>query len=152
MNAILERLGKGREEIQERIEDQIGALQERQRQLKERGERAVSEGRDRFRALEAGALEQALELLVRANDKLDAAVLKRGEEALEELLVSVRAGQASTLPIEGFDELSIKKIKPHFEAMSVVDLKSIRAYEASNKNRVTLLRAIDAHLEEIGAA
>ena len=151
MNAILERIGKGREQITGHIEERIEALQKRKSEILDQGEKAVNEGRGRIRVLEANALEQALDLLVKANDKLEdrSSLLKRGEEALEELLVSVRAGQSVTLPIDGFDELSIKKIRPFIEDMDALNLRAIRAYETCNKNRVTLLREIDNRLEEI---
>ncbi len=149
MSVIFDRIEKGREQLQHQIE----AIQGRQKALLEQSERALTEGREKIRVLEANALEQALELLVRANGTLDdrSALLKRGERALAELLVTVRSGQATTLPVEGFDELSIKNLKPLLEGLKVTDLKAIRAYEVANKNRVTLLREIDTLLDALQA-
>jgi seryl-tRNA synthetase len=149
MNAIIEKLEKSREQITGRLE----ALQKRQREIINQGEKAVSEGKDRMRVIEATALTQALELVAMTNDKLEdrSAILKRGEEALGDLLVTVRAGQESTLPIEDFDGLSIKKLRPYIEELDAINLRAVRVYESANKNRITLLREIDAQLEDLAA-
>jgi hypothetical protein len=153
MNAIIERLEKGRDQITGHIEDRIEALQRRQRAIFTHGEKAVTEGKGRIRVIEVSALTQALDLLAKTNDKIEdrSSLLKRGEETLEDLLVSVRSAQPSTLPIEDFDGLSIRKLRPFIGELDAIDLKSVRAYEAANKNRITLLREIDAQLEAFAA-
>jgi len=153
MNAIIERLEKSRDQITGHIEDRIEALHRRQRAILTQGEKAVTQGKGRIRVIEVSALTQALDLLAKTNDKIEdrSSLLKRGEETLEELLVSARAAQPSTLPIEDFDGLSIRKLRPFIVELGAIDLRSVRAYEAANKNRVTLLREIDAQLEAFAA-
>lgn len=153
MNAdtIRNRIEKRADEIRSAVDEKVTNLRQRREEMKKQGEEAVTAARDRIRTLEAETLEGALDLLGKARNTLGdrATVLSKGEEALSELLVSVRAGQAATLPIENFDELSIKKITPFLDGLALIDLKALRAYEADHKNRVTLLKDLD---ERIGAA
>ena len=53
-----------------------------------------------------------------------------------------RAKKSSTMPIEGYDRLSIREVVPHLTALSGPQLKAVTAYEKAGKNRVTLLRAV----------
>ena len=115
--------------------------------LKQRDD-AARVGRETILGLEATALEGARDLLAKAEELVgpNAAFLARGRSALEDALVTVRSAYAGGLPIEGYDALSVSKITPHLDDLSASDLKTVRAYEAANKNRKTLLRELDARL------
>jgi hypothetical protein len=52
------------------------------------------------------------------------------------------------LPIEGFDDLTVEEVVPHLEDLDAEDLSVIEAYEIANKNRTTLLEAIEAARSE----
>jgi len=119
--------------------------------LQQHGEKTLFAARDRIRVVEVEGLESAADLIGRARTRLGerATVLKRGEEALNELIVNVKAGQEVTLPLEGFDDLSIKKIEPHLDGLALSDLRVLRLYEVENKNRVTLIKEIDARIEAL---
>lgn len=49
--------------------------------------------------------------------------------------------------IEGYDEMNVKDIVALLPSLSKEKLQEVRAYEAANKNRVTVLREIDTMLE-----
>jgi hypothetical protein len=52
------------------------------------------------------------------------------------------------LPIVGFDEMTVEEVVPHLEDLDAEDLSVIEAYEIANKNRTTLLEAIEAARSE----
>ncbi len=47
----------------------------------------------------------------------------------------------------GYDEMNVKDIVAGLESMSPEDLGKVRAYETETKNRITVLREIDARLQ-----
>ncbi len=153
MNAdtLRTRFEKRADEIRNVVDEKVTNLRQRREEIQRQGEEAVSAARGRIRNLEAETLEGALELLGKARHTLGerATVLAKGEDALSELLVTVRASQALTLPIANFDDLSIKKVLPFLDGLAVIDLRALRVYEVAHKNRVTLLKELD---ERIAAA
>lgn len=153
MNAetLRSKIEKRADEIRNVVDEKVTNLRQRREDIQHKGEEAVSAARGRIRHLEAETLEGALELLGKARNTLGerATVLQKGEEALSELLVNLRAHDASALPIANFDDLSIKKVLPCLDGLALIDLRSLRAYEAEHKNRVTLLKDLD---ERIAAA
>ena len=157
---IIERLEKAREQIlswsNERLDDLQSAqknLSEHRESLVNRSSEALDAGRGAVRSAEASVLETTRDLLARASETFGerATFLKRGEEALSEALIALKAGHEATLPIEGFDALSIRKIVPQLEGLDIAALKTLRAYEAGHKNRKTLLAELDSRLEELAA-
>lgn len=46
-------------------------------------------------------------------------------------------------PLEGYDELNVRKVADLLETLDPEQLKRVREYEAATKNRVTVLRAVD---------
>ncbi len=54
-------------------------------------------------------------------------------------------------PIEGYDELSVKKISERLDGLSVEELERIRAYEKKNKNRESLLKQIERRTKAISS-
>ncbi len=148
-NPILHQVEKGKAQIMHWGATRLEQVQARRQELRQRGEEVIDQGRTRVRVVEGTVLEQVAGLLSKASDTLGprASFLKQGEEAISELLVNVRAESPETLPIEGFDELSIRKLTPHLEGLDELSLRTVRAYEIKHKNRVTLLRAIDDLLD-----
>ncbi len=160
-NNIRERLEKAREQIKtwgsERLEEIQSAqsqLLERKDSLLEKGSDALDVSRGAIRGAEATVLEATRDLLARAGGTLGerAPFIKRGEDALTEALVALRAGHRATLPIDGYDDLSIKKILPLLDGLGEMDLRTLMAYEEAHKNRKTLKRELDRRLEELAPA
>jgi len=50
-------------------------------------------------------------------------------------------------PLEGYDSLSVRQVSERLDELSVEKVERLRAYEAENKNRRTLLKHLDARLE-----
>jgi hypothetical protein len=50
------------------------------------------------------------------------------------------------LPIPDFDELSVRGAKPRLDDLNADELRVLRAYEAENKKRKTLIHEIDRRL------
>ncbi len=55
------------------------------------------------------------------------------------------------LPIEGYDEMNAQEVDGALAGLSGAELGAVRAYELANKNRVTVLRALDDRLAALGA-
>lgn len=51
-----------------------------------------------------------------------------------------------SLPIESYDELSVREVSERLEGLSEHEIRIIRSYEERHKNRETLLRQLDANL------
>lgn len=157
---ITERIEKTREQINSWRKDRASDLKEtretikghrdtietRRDELVKQGADALHAGRGSIRSIEANALESARDFLRWAGESLGprADFLARGESALEEALVSLRAGHSATLAVANFDALAVKKVLPELKGLSHNELRTLRFYEANNKNRKTLLREIDA--------
>jgi hypothetical protein len=52
------------------------------------------------------------------------------------------------LPIPDFNELSVRGAKVRLDALNADELRRLRAYEAENKQRKTLIHEIDRRLRE----
>lgn len=68
-----------------------------------------------------------------------------GSEAGKEAGVEVESETVTSVPIEGYDELSAQEIVAKLADLDPESIESIRAYEAANKNRVTIIREIEEH-------
>lgn len=53
----------------------------------------------------------------------------------------------STLPLEGYDALSVCEISNRLDELSTEDIQKLRDYEAHNENRQDLLERFDARIE-----
>jgi uncharacterized protein YukE len=51
-------------------------------------------------------------------------------------------------PIDDYDNLNVKEVTDAIGELDLWSLQKVRDYEAANKNRVTVLRAVDARLED----
>jgi hypothetical protein len=58
------------------------------------------------------------------------------------------AGGDRELPIPDFNELSVRGAKPRLDDLNADELRRLRAYEAENKQRKTLLHEIDRRLKQ----
>ena len=143
-NAIEGRADEARKTAQRFIRDAQLTVVETTRDVVARAADVVEPSEDT-----TGLLAKATALGKPAHD-----ALARGEEALNERLVSLRASSEDTLPIADFDELSVKKVIAALDGgdFDALALRTLRAYEAANKDRVTLLRELDARLDELGTA
>lgn len=155
-NNIRERFDKTREQLKTWSSDAKEELQSRQKGLNTKREEllrnssnALDSGRGAVRSAEATVLESARGVITRARSTFGerADFLKRGEDALSEALVALRAGHRATLPIESFDTLSVKKATAQLDGLDYDDLRTLKAYEEANKNRKTLVRELDKRIE-----
>jgi chemotaxis regulatin CheY-phosphate phosphatase CheZ len=67
------------------------------------------------------------------------------EEAAKDVVIKVESAIDAVVP--GYDELSAKDVVAKLGELPKVKLVEIREYEIKNKNRVTVIREIDAMLE-----
>jgi hypothetical protein len=171
-NVIVERVEKAREQIKTLRERSLNELQARKETLTHKADDAVHTSQEALLNAQATVLETTRDVLVWAGKQLsplaeeteadaklraqaaamtDVALryLSRGEKALDEAIVALRAGDAATLPLDGYDDLSVKKVIDALDAGTIDrgGLMVLRAYEAEHKNRVTLLRELDARIE-----
>jgi hypothetical protein len=58
----------------------------------------------------------------------------------------IQRGSNGSLPIENYDELSIRQISKRLEGLSEHEIRIIRYYEERHKNRETLLKQLDSKL------
>lgn len=77
-------------------------------------------------------------------------VLERLRGALEAIAekVGLGGGAEDEAPLEGYDEMSVAAVREQLGDMGEEEIRALRDYEEENKNRVTLLRALDARLGE----
>ena len=156
---IVDRVEKTREQLKtfkdrslDELQQRRSALLERATDVRKNGEDAVrtarKNGEDAVHTAQVSVLETARDVLSWATERVEWTPLSRGEKALGDRLVELRSANAATLPIDGYDELSVKKVVAALDAGSfnAEALQVIRAYEVANKNRVTLLREMDTRL------
>ncbi len=148
---IIDRLEKTREQILNWGNDRLGSLKDAGRGLETRRKDAVDASVGAVRNAEATVLETARDLLGKAGGALGdrAPFLKKGEEALNEALVSLRAGHHATLPIDGYDDLSVKKISKQLDGLGLTDLRTLKAYETAHKARKTMLAEYERRLADL---
>ena len=58
---------------------------------------------------------------------------------------------AESLPIEGYDKMTVKELTPLLETLDAPGLLMVREYEVAHAKRVTLLRAIEERMTELEA-
>ena len=151
-DTIRSQFEKRTDDLRTVFQDTVTDLRDRREALSRQGEERLDAAKDRIRTAEVDGLAGALSLLGRARTRLGdrVTVLKKGEDVLGDLLVTLRAGRAVTLPVEGFDALSIKRTLPLLEDLNSADLQVLRLYELAHKNRVTLIRELDDRIAALG--
>ena len=154
--AITDRFQTARDQIRTWRDTRREELDEKRQTLITRKEEAVDGAKERLITVQATVLETARDLLGWAGEQIGprADFVKRGEQALNEALVSLRAGHRATLPIDGYDDLSVKKVTGLLDAdaFDEIALRTLRAYEVDNKNRKTLLADLDRRLDALTPA
>ena len=55
--------------------------------------------------------------------------------------------EAAELPLEDYDSLTVEQISERSDDLSAEQIGQLRAYEAENRNRSTLLRRLDERIE-----
>ena len=58
-----------------------------------------------------------------------------------------RQEEGAEVPLEGYDSLNIEQITQRLDDLSTQEIGQLRAYEAENKSRSTLLRRLDERIE-----
>src|SRR5215203_4443379 len=58
-----------------------------------------------------------------------------------------RQEEGAEVPLEGYDSLNIEQITQRLDELSTQEIRQLRAYEAENKSRSTLLRRLDERIE-----
>ena len=145
-----ERIEASRKKLGERKD----ALLERRDTLKQQADEALDSGIGAVRTAEATVLEAARDLLARTSEVLGerAPFLARGERALDEALVALRAGHHATLPIDGFDDMTVKAAVRLLDDLELAGLRTLLAFEEAHKGRKTLIRAINKRIDAISTA
>lgn len=80
-------------------------------------------------------------------------VVNEAAEAAQEKIEEAKQQVSSAVEDiwKGYDELSVKDIAAGLEKKSMKQLEALRDYEVGNKNRVTVLREIDARMQAMTA-
>ena len=55
--------------------------------------------------------------------------------------------EAAELPLQDYDSLTVEQISERLDDLSAEQIRQLRAYEAENRNRSTLLRRLDERIE-----
>src|ERR687885_2193253 len=58
-----------------------------------------------------------------------------------------RQAGVEQLPIENYDTLTVQQVSERLDDLSAEEIRQLRAYEAENKGRTTLLRRLDERIE-----
>ena len=140
-------------ELKERRETLKNELEERRETYKQMAEEAKHKSTGALVGAEVAVLEATRDVLSWAGKQLGprAEFVTRGEDALNEALVALRAGHSATLPVEGFDTMTVKEAKQAMDdgGFDAASLRTLLAYEKSHKDRVTLTRDIESRLEDL---
>jgi hypothetical protein len=126
---------KGQAVLQDRFARQLAQLRSLEGELRGRAEKIAADVRpqvvERVPAL-APVLDRVEELVKTVDGRLQG-------------WLAGAAAHAAT-PIEGYDDLSAKAVVAELADLDAATLQAVRAYEVANKNRVTVIREIDAKL------
>lgn len=89
---------------------------------------------------------------IEVSEKVTGAVDKAAEAVKDTAdAVAEKVENAFDVVWKGYDELSVKDITAGLDKLEAASLEKVREYEAANKNRVTVLREIDAKLQAVVA-
>ena len=91
--------------------------------------------------LRGEAIERQLRLLESLESLLQQ--LQRRIRAEKKRLTRLEKTRPQVLPIEGYDALNAKQVLASLDGLSHVERDQVLAYERANKNRKTVLRALE---------
>lgn len=135
----------------ERLKDAPERLRTRGEQvrteLQGRAKRLESEGRERLWRGQIKTLERAEELLEKAEElPVISSVADNAER-----LVHSRLELVTAIPVEGYEDLNAKSAIAAVKELDRVGVLCVQRWELANKNRKTVLAAVDHRLEELDA-
>ena len=133
-NELVDKAEKRGEEIEHDWNQQFNKLQE-----KPEVKKVVDYVEDQVDGVSKNAKSVVVEV-----EKFLAQFQPKAEEIAKEVAVKIEEVVEAVFP--GYDELSAKDIVAQLDVMPKEKLIEIREYEVKNKNRVTVLREIDALL------
>ncbi|MDP6933675.1 MAG: hypothetical protein QGG40_12205 [Myxococcota bacterium] len=113
---------------------------------RQRVEVVVGDGQEQLWLLETRALQAMDELLGRA--VVEWPVVKDAAEEAEKL-VTERLDGILAVPVVDYADLNARKAMAAIKDLGRVDLLRVRRFEAENKNRKTVLAAIDRELKQL---
>jgi len=100
---------------------------------------------------DSSVVEKVEEIAVEAKamvKNLNGSMRKGAEKSVEAAAVVKEAADSAIEGLwKGYDEMGVKDIVSGLEGMEIKKLEEVRKYEAGSKNRVTILREIDARLQ-----
>lgn len=113
----------------------------------ERVEKRVTQAVDQAEKNVNQAVDQAEKSVTKAVDQAEKSVTKAADQAKKS--VSDTANNL-VLAVKGYDNKNAEEVIAALKNLtSIEELSELRAYEVSNKNRVTVLRAIDEKVAEL---
>lgn len=116
-------------------------LNEQVAEMRKRVESRVEEVKE-----EVAARGEAMEKEVqKAMDKVKPSSINGKRAEVDQIQIDVEMAEAQ--PIAGYDEMNVEEVRERLGLLDVAKLQEVRAYEVAHKNRVTILREIDAELE-----
>jgi polyhydroxyalkanoate synthesis regulator phasin len=135
----------------ERIQETLDEAAERGRLTRSDANELVTQLVQRGRQQTDELLADVERLLGRGRDQLDAASRKAGlAEPFERLMRGAdrarRRMGADSVPIAGYDELTVSQVQSRLAPLSEAELRRVREYERAHANRKSVLAAIDRRL------
>ena len=128
--------------VSERITNQTDELL---RTARHQAHLARGEGQEKLWNLETTALERAEDILGRASEVR--AVAKVADSL--ERIVHQRLDSVTSSPIDAFDTLNARTAASAVRQLELVDLLKVERIESANKNRKTVMEAIERRRERL---
>ena len=144
----IERLRDARERVQDRFNSERDELEE---------SGAKTEGRLRDSAeiaiKVARVLETRIETMLTELIDLGRREMSEIEERIDAMVERLDSElEEQVHPIVNYDEKNAEEVINSLKGLDEMQLRTVRAYEVNNKNRVTVLRAIDEKLADLQEA
>lgn len=136
--------------VPERIAQKGEKLRQRRSDLTSSARRTVhtvrGDSEERLWKAQTAALTRVGAVLENADEVPVIGSLSKGAGKI----VDTRLATLTALPIEGYDELNARTVIGHIkDIQSRVQLASIRRYEAANKARKTVLKAVESRVDSL---
>lgn len=130
----------------------MGRIEEQADEFGENGEQTTGRLRDgaEIAMKVAKVLETRIETMVTELVEMGRRELSEIEERVDALVDRLDAELEDEIhPIAAYDEKTVDEIVGELDGLDEMQLRTVRAYEVTSKNRVTLLRAIDERLADL---
>lgn len=145
-----ERLVAESEKLSEKVTQERNRLVKERKKLlsqaKAQATRVRGEGQEKIWNLQTTALDQAIDLLEQMDELPDA--LRQAAGPLDRL-VRQRLEDITASPVDGYSALNVRQVGKALSNLDWLDLVKVRRIEVENKNRKTVLDAIDAALARL---